>query len=1354
MIRRPLLRCVPFAALCLLLACEAPLGPDVGRLPAVLPQLQLPLTIAVPGDFATIGAALATASPGDVVAIGEGTWTEDITVPGGVILQGAGFEETFISGQVTVSGGQAAVRFVTVQGPGLSALSCGVVVGNGDSITLEASRVRNYYEGVCLDPGSSLSVPWPVIDRTTLRSNGYGVTVSSGQATVTNSYFMYSLRSGLHGFDGASIAATNNTFFANAFGGNAGDRDAAISLGTGTSTIRNNNVVSNLFGVQCAGCTATWDSNNVWGNTTNYAGDSAASATDLSVDPLMVNVSASNMRLQPGSPLIDSGSSTDAPSNDWDGLARPSGAGWDIGADEWSPSSLTLVINEVMANPSVEATGEYIELANVGTQPVDIDGLVISDGDSTDVIEPWQGGATVVPAGGYAVVLDPDYAGNYTIPGTILVSVGTATLGNGLSTNDPIQLRESTGAVVVDEWTLPFDPGNGNSAERVDVLAGNVPSNWVVSPCTSSPGAMNCAAGVIAPNDPSVLVITEVLANALDEQTGEFVELWNTGSIAVNLAGLVIADDDSSDALVAWGGGDAILAPGAHALIVDPNYTGQYLVPNGVLLLSTSDATIANGLANGTDPVELLDLDGVTVIDSFSFPSDPGNGVSIEKVDLTVADVSTNWAASSCPDGHSAGRLACVAGGIGAGLVLNEVLNNPLNEQTGEFLELSNLGSASVDLAGLWISDGDQTEPLVAWAGGPTTLAPGDLALVVDANYDSNFVIPAGAVVLTTGDNHLGNGLSVADPISLLESDGVSVIDTWWAPLNPGNGTSVEKVAGLGGDVPANWQPSTCGAGSSPGLSNCVSWAPAASGSAGLSVTEVMANPLSEATGEFVELRNSSSAAIDLAGLMLDDGDAVDELVAFSGGATLLGAGDYGLIVDAGYAGQYSIPSGLTVVTVDDAAIGSGLATNDEVTLFEADGVSVIDTYGFPFNPGNGTSVEKVDLAVGDLAANWAASPCGSSPGVANCASGVALVQCADGIDNDGDGWVDLVDPGCATAADNDEALVGPDECGDGVDNDGDGLVDGLDSECATPTGDSEAGPCGDGADNDGDGWVDLDDPDCAATGDEIGLSSTQCNDGVDNDGDGDVDAADSDCSDGATISESMGCSDGVDNDGDGWTDVRDPDCASAPFSEVGYGTAECNDGIDNNGDGSIDAADSQCWNATAQEALPYFFLVVSEMMIDPGAVSDGAGEWFELYNPLTVPVDLQGWTVYDGGGDNFSIVGSLIIPATGYLVFAASDVSTNGGVNADYVWSNFTLDDVDDEIYIDDPTGTEVFVLEYWTQNGWPVPTGASIGLTGPAAPSLSTYWYPVNWCPASTAWSGSAGDMGSPGAPNEVCP
>jgi len=52
-------------------------------------------------------------------------------------------------------------------------------------------------------------------------------------------------------------------------------------------------------------------------------------------NPMFVSAAGGNFHLQQGSPAIDNGSATDAPPTDFDGHARPQGAGYDIGADEY-----------------------------------------------------------------------------------------------------------------------------------------------------------------------------------------------------------------------------------------------------------------------------------------------------------------------------------------------------------------------------------------------------------------------------------------------------------------------------------------------------------------------------------------------------------------------------------------------------------------------------------------------------------------------------------------------------------------------------------------------------------------------------------------------------------------------------------------------------------------------------------------------------------------------------------------------------------------------------------------------------------------------------------------------------------
>jgi subtilisin len=75
-------------------------------------------------------------------------------------------------------------------------------------------------------------------------------------------------------------------------------------------------------------------------------------------------------------------------------------------------------------------------------------------------------------------------------------------------------------------------------------------------------------------------------------------------------------------------------------------------------------------------------------------------------------------------------------------------------------------------------------------------------------------------------------------------------------------------------------------------------------------------------------------------------------------------------------------------------------------------------------------------------------------------------IACADGIDTDGDGFVDLADPGCSDAQDDDER--GTTVCDNGLDDDGDGWADAPDDPgCGNPLNDREDPQCQDGINND-----------------------------------------------------------------------------------------------------------------------------------------------------------------------------------------------------------------------------------------------------------------------------------------------
>ena len=88
--------------------------------------------------------------------------------------------------------------------------------------------------------------------------------------------------------------------------------------------------------------------------------------------------------------------------------------------------------------------------------------------------------------------------------------------------------------------------------------------------------------------------------------------------------------------------------------------------------------------------------------------------------------------------------------------------------------------------------------------------------------------------------------------------------------------------------------------------------------------------------------------------------------------------------------------------------------------------------------------------------------------------------------------------------------------------------------------------------------------------------------------------------------------------------------------------------------------------------------LLISEVMVNPSAVSDARGEWFELYNPTNEIINLIGITLRDDGTNSHSFDSDLLVLPDQYLTLARSNMP---GFVPDYVYNNFTLSNSADEI-------------------------------------------------------------------------
>jgi hypothetical protein len=226
----------------------------------------------------------------------------------------------------------------------------------------------------------------------------------------------------------------------------------------------------------------------------------------------------------------------------------------------------------------------------------------------------------------------------------------------------------------------------------------------------------------------------------------------------------------------------------------------------------------------------------------------------------------------------------------------------------------------------------------------------------------------------------------------------------------------------------------------------------------------------------------------------------------------------------------------------ESVALSSGLAVVgamwDDVGANEYQG----SAYVYRFDGGDW--IEEAKLLASDGAAGdwfgWSVALSGN----------VALVGAAsdDVGSNMGQGSVYVYDLGVFLPAD----------CGDGVDTDGDGLIDLADPGCADVSDLSERDPtlpCDDGADNDGDGRIDFDPVTFAYPGDATTPPSG---------------SGDPGCYDPSWGKEDPECQDGIHNDSDGKMDYdagfsangsahpagRDPQCAGKPWKnrECGLG--------------------------------------------------------------------------------------------------------------------------------------------------------------------------------------------------------
>ena len=250
----------------------------------------------VPNQYASIQTALAAAQPGDIVNVAPGHYVDNLTVPNGVILQGAGSDKTlFYSGSMTVTLG-------------------------------DNTEIRGFggYAHFLAQSGPVL------IENNTFNLGNYGITIAGGYAIIRNNVFDGKYLGVLVSGAAAAITIENNTF--------VNMRGVAIDInlaGPATKVISRNNIIANNnSGIRDTNTTDTAHQhvfasfNTYWNNThgdfiNNY--NQILGPSNINADPLFVNYAGDDFHLRSNSTSINTGDPNPR-FNDFDGTRNDRGA--------------------------------------------------------------------------------------------------------------------------------------------------------------------------------------------------------------------------------------------------------------------------------------------------------------------------------------------------------------------------------------------------------------------------------------------------------------------------------------------------------------------------------------------------------------------------------------------------------------------------------------------------------------------------------------------------------------------------------------------------------------------------------------------------------------------------------------------------------------------------------------------------------------------------------------------------------------------------------------------------------------------------------------------------------------------
>ena len=249
-----------------------------------------------------------------------------------------------------------------------------------------------------------------------------------------------------------------------------------------------------------------------------------------------------------------------------------------------------LAVTPASAAPAPRAT-PVAPAAAAPVAPVAANGIVIneveSNGDDTDWVELRNTASVAADVSGWSMLDDSDEHTRYVLPagsvvapgGYLVVDEESATADGfdfGLGNPDEVRFFDTTGAPVLSyAYTTHADVTYGRCPDGTGPL---------VDTTSSTKGAANDCSSPIRINE----------VESKDGTPGDWVELTNTGTTAVDLGGYVFQDDDDTHAYAIPAG--TTIAPGGFAVLDEADFgfglggadSARLSTPAGVLVDSTS----------------------------------------------------------------------------------------------------------------------------------------------------------------------------------------------------------------------------------------------------------------------------------------------------------------------------------------------------------------------------------------------------------------------------------------------------------------------------------------------------------------------------------------------------------------------------------------------------------------------------------------------------------------------------------------------------------------------------------------------------------------------------------------------